>query len=292
MLVVELGNVSRVAEQLYVAQPVVTGHIRSLEGRVGATLLVREKGRMIPTAEGTRVYQWAQETLNQAAELSRELTGWDNGTSGTAVLSTSISFGSYVLPGILRPFMAERPDARIMVNISGPEDAMARVLGGRSDIAITVGDEAIGMKGVDAKRLYSEPLVLIASPHSPWASVDVSALAELPFVCTIANSYRREITDRALRAHGVVRRKIMLEFEHPEPIKRAVESGDYLAFLLRSSVEDAVRRGTLQYVDIRGFDGPEPIHVYLSTRAGKNLSSLQRDLIDTIVKACVDLHQS
>lgn len=281
-LVVELGNVSRVAERLYVAQPVVTGHIRSLEGRIGAPLLTREKGRMVPTAAGRRVYAWAAETLNRGDELTRELAGIDTGQAGSAIISTSISFGSYVLPEILRPFIAERPEARVSVRISGPEDAIARVLDGRSDFAITVGDEAIGTKGIDATLLYGEPLVLISAPHSPWTSVDVGALADLPFVCTIANSYRREITDRALRTNGIVRRRILLEFEHPEPIKNVVRSGDFLAFLLRSSVEDDVRRGVLQYVEIRGFDEPKPVNVYLSTRAGKSLSSLQRELIDTI----------
>ena len=49
-LVVELGGVSRAAEQLFVSQPVVTAHIRSLEQRVGARLFYRE-GRNLRLTE-------------------------------------------------------------------------------------------------------------------------------------------------------------------------------------------------------------------------------------------------
>jgi len=37
-LVVELGGVSRAVDRLFVAQPVVTAHIRSLEQRLGTDL--------------------------------------------------------------------------------------------------------------------------------------------------------------------------------------------------------------------------------------------------------------
>ena len=52
--VVDHGGVSRAAEQLYISQPVVTAHIRSLEERLGAELFQRA-GRGVEPTEVTGV---------------------------------------------------------------------------------------------------------------------------------------------------------------------------------------------------------------------------------------------
>ena len=58
-LVVELGGVSRAAEHLYVSQPVVSAHVRSLEERVGARLFYREGHHLVLTEAGRAVHGWA-----------------------------------------------------------------------------------------------------------------------------------------------------------------------------------------------------------------------------------------
>jgi DNA-binding transcriptional ArsR family regulator len=49
-LVVRLGSVTRAAERLGIAQPAVTSHLRSLEDKVGATLLRRDGRNLVLTA--------------------------------------------------------------------------------------------------------------------------------------------------------------------------------------------------------------------------------------------------
>ena len=45
-LVVDLGGVGRAAEHLFVAQPVVSAHLRTLQERLGAELLYRDGRRL------------------------------------------------------------------------------------------------------------------------------------------------------------------------------------------------------------------------------------------------------
>src|ERR1700760_5005074 len=71
-LVVDLGGVTRAAEHLWVAQPVVTAHIRSLQERLGVTLFHREGRRTILTDAGQQVYQWAQDVLSRTEQMQRE----------------------------------------------------------------------------------------------------------------------------------------------------------------------------------------------------------------------------
>ena len=55
--VVELGGVSRAAEHLWVAQSVVSGHLRSLQDRLRVQLLYRDGQQMKLTKAGEQVYR-------------------------------------------------------------------------------------------------------------------------------------------------------------------------------------------------------------------------------------------
>jgi DNA-binding transcriptional ArsR family regulator len=62
-LVVRLGGVTRAAERLGIAQPAVTSHLRSLEDKVGATLLRRDGRNLVLTETGERIHTWAVEVI-------------------------------------------------------------------------------------------------------------------------------------------------------------------------------------------------------------------------------------
>ena len=90
-LVVELGSVSRAADQLFVSQPVVTAHIRSLEQRIGGRLFYRKGRQLVLTEAGRAVHAWARDVLTHTHELSRHLDGLSDGSRGSVVLGASMS---------------------------------------------------------------------------------------------------------------------------------------------------------------------------------------------------------
>ena len=62
------------AEQLYLAQSTVSGHITALEKELGVTLLLRTGKRKIAlTEEGRKVYTHAKVILQNCADLTRQL---------------------------------------------------------------------------------------------------------------------------------------------------------------------------------------------------------------------------
>src|SRR6266487_757938 len=84
--VVQLGGVSRAAEDLFVAQPVVTSHIRSLERRLDVVLFYREGRQFHLTDAGQIVHAWAQDVLTRTRELERDLGALSDGSTGNVVL--------------------------------------------------------------------------------------------------------------------------------------------------------------------------------------------------------------
>jgi LysR family transcriptional regulator, low CO2-responsive transcriptional regulator len=281
-LVVELGGVSRAADRLYVAQPVVTAHIRSLEERLGTDLFYREGGRMHLTEGGRAAHAWASDLLRRTRELSRHLDGLSDGTQGSVVLGASMSIGSYSLPPLLSRFRRERPLVDIVLNILDSEHAMADTEAGENDFAVVIAEADPVSRGLCAEKLGDDELVVVAAAEGePAASrITKAELAELSFVEAPQKLVRQQFVDRQLQRIGIGDRKVSIQLGHPEAMKRATAAGLGVAVLFRSAVGAELAGGQLREIEVEGvrLSGP----VYLVHRKDKLFSAVHRALIDAI----------
>jgi DNA-binding transcriptional LysR family regulator len=280
--VVEAGGVGRAAEQLYVAQPVVTAHVQSLEQRLGAKLFERDGRQTRLTPAGEAVYQWARETLTRARDLERELSGLSDGTAGSAVIAASMSLGSYLLPPILSEFHRDRPHASVSLTVLDPEHALEATATGAADFAVIVTDELPPPGRFDAALLGREELVVVLAPDYPLAGarVSVERARTLPFVSSPRDHLRRAIVDAELRRAGLDEIDVVIELGHPEAMKRAVRDGLGAAVLFRSAVREELETGLLRKITIAGTQLSVPIQ--LVRRKGKRMSLLQAQLVEFV----------
>lgn len=280
-LVIELGGVSRAADRLYVAQPVVTAHIRSLEERLGTRLFYREGGRMHLTEGGRAVHVWASDLLRRTRELSRDLEGLSDGTQGSVVLGASMSIGSYSLPPLLARFRRERPLVDIVLNILDSEHAMADTEAGENDFAVVIA-EAPTSRGLSAEKLGDDELVFVAAAEGAPAESRItrSELAALPFVEAPQKLLRQQFVDRQLQRIGIRDRHVSIQLGHPEAMKRATAAGLGVAVLFRSAVRSELASGQLREIEVEGVRLSGPI--YLVHRKDKLFSAVHRALIAAI----------
>jgi DNA-binding transcriptional LysR family regulator len=281
-LVVELGGVSRAADRLYVTQPVVTAHLRSLEERLGTTLFYREGGRMHLTEGGRAVHAWARDLLRRTRELDRHLDGLSDGSQGSVAVGATMSMGSYSLPIILSRFRAERPLVEITLNILDAEHALADTEAGENDFAVVVVDGDPGGRGLDAERLGEEELIVVAAPDGDPSGnrITVGELATLSFVEAPQKLIRRQFVDRQLQQIGITDRDVAIELGHPEAMKRATAAGRGVAVMFRSAVRAELASGDLREIEVDGVHLTGP--VYLVHRKDKLFSAVHRDLMDAI----------
>jgi LysR family transcriptional regulator, low CO2-responsive transcriptional regulator len=281
-LVVELGGVSRAADRLFVAQPVVTAHIRSLEERLGTDLFYREGGRMHLTEGGRAVHAWASDLLRRTRELSRHLEGLSDGTQGSAVIGASMSIGSYTLPPLLSRFRRERPLVDIVLNILDTEHAMADTDAGENDFAVVIAEADPVSQSLRAEKLGEDELVVVAAADGEPAESRITRaqLAALPFVEAPQKLLRQQFVDRRLQQIGVGDRKVAIQLGHPEAMKRATAAGLGVTVLFRSAVRAELASGQLREIEIEGVRLSGPI--YLVYRKDKLFSAVHRALIDAI----------
>lgn len=281
-LVVELGGMSKAAEHLIVAQPVVTGHVQSLQQRLGVKLLYRDGHRMKLTDGGERVYEWARETLSRTRELMRELDGLAEGQRGTVAVAASMTIGSYLLPPLLTEFRTRRPAAAITLYVSDPEHATGAVESGDCDFAVVVADAPPDNPGLRAEVIGHEEIVLVAAPDYRPAveSLPVAALADAPLISSPSGHVRRSVIDAQLAANGVHLRRVVIELGHPEAMKHATRDGLGMCLLFRESVARDLADGLLREIAIE--DAELTVPVMTVVRAGKRLSPIQRELLEAV----------
>lgn len=280
--VAELGSVSKAAERFFVAQPVVSAHLRSLEQKLGVKLVYREGRSLKLTPAGEATYRWTLDMLTHTHELSRHLDGLADGTSGRVVLAASMSVGSYVLPQALSEFRLQNPSIEISLNIYHSDHAIRATDSGECDFAVIFAEAPPESTMLTGERLGYEPLVLVTAPSGPPADdeIDLDQVASLSFVELPEGFLRRTLNDRHLKQAGLNRRKIAIELGHPEAIKRAVKAGLGAALLFQCSVAEELEAGTLRAIRVEGLDVAVPIH--LVHRAGRQFSSAQQRVIDAI----------
>lgn len=289
-LVCELQSVTRVAERMRVAQPVVTAHLRFLEEKLGVKLFERSGRRLVLTLAGERVHKWASDIITRTHELERELDLAIDGELGSAVVAASMTVASYVLPPLFTAFRGLNPNGGITVQVSNPQLVTAAVRDGTCDFGVCILDPRHDVDGLNVERLWTERLVLVAArdDSSIGDTATPQEIEALPFVSSPRNQVRREAEEDGLRAHGIVNRRVLLEFGHPEAIKQAVRSGAGVAFVMETSVRDELARGLLRRVATPEIDLPVP--VFLVHRRGKSFSGFQTRLIDFVRAAAIDDH--
>jgi DNA-binding transcriptional LysR family regulator len=281
-LVVDLGGVTRAAEHLWVAQPVVTAHIRSLQERLGVTLFHREGRRTILTDAGEQVYAWAQDVLSRTEQMQREIEGLADGSRGPIALAASMSLGSYLLPPMLSDFRERYPDAEITLIVEDPEGAVTSVERGESDLAFIVAPSPPQNPALAYELVGHDELVLVAAPdfRPGLDRMAVSELAEMPLVSTPRSHLRREMVDRQLSQHGVRANNIIIELGHPEAMKHATRAGLGACLLFRAAVEQELLDGKL--VEIEFQDAALTVPVYFVRRLAKALTPVQSALVEAM----------
>jgi LysR family transcriptional regulator, nitrogen assimilation regulatory protein len=80
--VVQVGSISRAANELHYAQSTVSAHVQSLERSLGIKLLLRTANGVCPTGAGERLYGYAQSVVTLLDDAHREVPRASSSSAG------------------------------------------------------------------------------------------------------------------------------------------------------------------------------------------------------------------
>jgi DNA-binding transcriptional LysR family regulator len=273
--VVELESVSHAADKLWLAQPVVTSHVRSLEEKLGVTLFRRQARRMELTEAGAAVHIWAADVLRRTAEVTRDLDGLADGSRGSITVGASISIGSYALPPMLSAFRRERPSITLKLDVTDYRKVIEDVESSVNDFGVVASPANPASRRLISELIGSDKMVAIAAVDGgpPESKLTREQFTQLPFIEIASHA----AMDRELDRAGIRPHQLVIDLGHPEAVKRAVKDDLGVSVLFRSAVAAELEAGTLRELEIEDVD--LSLGVYIVYREGKQLAPVHQELL-------------
>jgi DNA-binding transcriptional LysR family regulator len=157
--VVETGSLSKAARSLGLSLAAVSRQITSLEGELGAPLLLRTTRSLRLTAEGRRFHEHAVRLVREAA-LARATVQHETPT-GVLVVSASVSLGLLRIVPQLPRFLATHPGVELDLRL---EDRAADLVAEGVDVAVRGGIVLPDTTQIVAHPLAKFARLAVASP--------------------------------------------------------------------------------------------------------------------------------
>ncbi len=251
--IVELKSFSRAAEAVFLSQPTVSEHIRSLEETFGEKLLDRLGREVLPTPAGAILYDYARRIIALSGEARQALESFRGNLTGNLVLGASTIPGAYLLPAHIEAFHLRHPGARVTLRIAGSERIVQDVAQGRCELGLVgaLPREA----SFEGREVLGDDLLLALWPGHPWVARDSVALADLftePFILREAGSGTRQAMERTLRegGHDPSRLCLVAEMGSNEAVRQCVKGRLGISFLSSLALREDLDRGSLATVAV------------------------------------------
>ncbi|GIL26212.1 LysR family transcriptional regulator [Actinocatenispora comari] len=163
----------RAAEELHIAQPVLSRQIRALEHDLGVSLFSRDRHGVELTAAGRQLLADAGPLLASTHAVRRRVSA---AATGTRRLMVGFRAGIPVIPAT-RAFEKQHPDVLVDVRRIEGDDQAAMLLDGRIDIGYV--RLPIDEAGLRIIPLYAEPRMAVLPAGHRFAGKDEITEADL-----------------------------------------------------------------------------------------------------------------
>ena len=173
---VELGSLSKAAEELGYTQSGISHMMQSLEEEVGFPLLVRTSAGIQPNHEGELLLPVIRQLLNTSESLEQYIAKIKGADTGRIRVAAYTSVATYWLPGIIRDFQKDYPNVEIQIIEMG-SGAIEQIMRERkADLCIYAGGEGQEFEWVPLCR---DRMLALVPPEHPLARQDCVPLEAL-----------------------------------------------------------------------------------------------------------------
>ncbi|MBI43931.1 LysR family transcriptional regulator [Marinobacter lutaoensis] len=236
-------NITRAAESLAMSQSAASSALKELESQFDIQLFDRV-GKRLQLNELGRLYRPKVESvLAQARELEQAFS--KHSEAGALKVGATLTIGNYLAVGVMAEYMTSPSRPRVSLEVANTATIARRVKDFELDIGLIEGE--IQSPELDMIPWREDELVVFCAPEHPLASKGTLTdddLRQATWIMREQGSGTRQSFERGM--HGLLPDlNVLLELEHTEAIKRAVEANLGIGCLSRVVLADAFKRGSL-----------------------------------------------
>lgn len=236
-------NLSRAAQTLAMSQSAASGALKELEQQFDIQLFDRIGKRLKLNDFGRVLQPRAEELIERAKEL--EMALGKHMDAGPIKVGATLSIGNYLAVPLIARYMEENPGSRVTLEVDNTATVSQKVLRYELDMGLIEGE--VNDPDLHISPWRDDELVVFCSPRHPLAGRRELADGDLKrarWILRESGSGTRQAFDRAM--HDLLPElTVMLELQHTEAIKRAVEGDMGLGCLSRVTLVDAFAQGRL-----------------------------------------------
>ena len=243
-------SITAAAEKLFLSQPTVTYHIKSLEKSVGAKLLEIKKKKLFLTHAGEGLFKYSEQIYQQLINAERFVEDLKEASLRVGI---ALTFSSSLSSTAAR-FREFYPNVKLIVENAPSFKVIKDVLDSQLDLGIVVSRDYANpeLKCIALSEVVK--MALVASPSSPVSQKDQIELADLcdyPLILGPETSATRQILLEKLKAAGLKTSSLVaVEVDSIEWGRSLVEDGNGLSFYCMRNVEKEVSEGRLKILHL------------------------------------------
>lgn len=183
---VELGSLSKAAEELGYTQSGLSHMMQSLEDELGFPLMIRTPSGILPNQEGALLLPMIRLLLSANEGLEQSIAKIKGADTGRIRIASFSSVAIYWLPAIISGFQKDYPNVEIQIIEGGAERIEFMMESHEADLCIYTGGENRNFDWIPLRRDQLLALVPPGHPLTEGETVPIDAFLSEQFIMPIA----------------------------------------------------------------------------------------------------------
>lgn len=274
--VADLKSFSKAAEDLFLTQPTISGHIISLEKSLSLRLFDRRGKEVHLTKAGKIFLIYATKIISLRRDLLNALSEFSNGIKGELSIGASTIPGEYILPKLMGEFKSIYQHLTISLKIADTREIVQDVLVGHVEFGLT--GAKLNHKLLRYEKYGEDKIIVISPPNHPLAEkkrVELKELLKEPWIIREEGSGTQMTVENALKKAGrnLKHFNVVMAMGSTSSVKEGVKAGLGLAFISRRAVKEELDHRLLSELDVNGM-GPVFRQIYIVFNRERTLSPI------------------
>ncbi|MDW4497205.1 LysR family transcriptional regulator [Sulfitobacter sp. D35] len=166
----EMGNITKAAEALNLAQPTLSKAIRQLEYQLKAPVFQRTAHGVALTPIGERLLRHARLVSAQLSDAEEEVRAMRDGSAGKVRIGAGPSWVRRKLPEAMAAALTERPGLQVTVSSGFDEGLLQALADGALDFVVAEKPLSGGDQIFEYEPLTDDALIVVGRPEHPLAA--------------------------------------------------------------------------------------------------------------------------
>jgi len=279
--VADLKSFSKAADDLFLTQPTVSGHILSLEQSLSLRLFDRASREVRLTKSGEVFREYASKLLSLRKNMLNALSEFSRGIRGELSLGSSTIPGEYLLPKLIGDFKKNHPSFVISLKIGDTKEVIQYVL--QDQVEFGVIGAKLNHPSLHYEKYEEDQIIVVAPSGHPLTrkkKVDLDELLKEPWIIREEGSGTRIAVERALRRKGRTLKQfnVVMEMGSTSSVKEGVKARLGLAFISGRATEGEIRQGSFSRIDVEGWE-PISRQIYIVSHRRRTLSPMATEFL-------------